>query len=328
MRSRLIRCVCVGVSVLFAVGAHAQDAETQDDATDAGDAAPASAASDDPGARQRPEIPRFVFTIRSTAEHTFDSEVDDADAEVGVSRVGTRLGVDFGVVPGVRGTVAFNTERSWYHYEGIGPLGRSGRSVVPSGATRLGFLAQARGRFDERWSWRAGGRIEFAFEDDADPGDGLTGGVFGAVQYAFTEDLSLGFGVAATSRLDDDALVIPAVAVDWRVSDTVRVRNRGLGLQITADLHETLTVSLYGEYQRREYRLADDNVVRDGILRDQRVPVGLQFDWSPTRRLTLSLGGGAVVWQEYRVLDENGRELGDTNSDPAAFISFGGEFRF
>ncbi len=253
----------------------------------------------------------------------FESDIQDTAGSVEVYRAG--FGVSIGTPPGFtsersRLTLDIDEEVSWYLFHGAAGLAPGTTDPfenVYQTTIRPTFKMQQ----DQHWSWFVGGILDFSGEASADVGDSATYGAFGGAKYAFDDHFTLTFGLGAKTRLEDSALAIPVVGLDWRVNDQVTVSaGYANGVRVTAKMSETVTVSLGGNYELREYRLRDDGPIPSGVARDSRIPIGLEIAWSPSPKMTVTLSGGAVVWQQFRIDDSDGNRISETNTDPAPFV--------
>lgn len=271
-----------------------------------------------------------VFTIRADSRLTFRSDIRGTDTDVLVSHSGVGFDVDgplgdkFRFGASIRGEIGyydFNNPRSFM------PAGEDGfEDLYTLGGTLRGTYF-----IDDNWNLTGIGFVRAAGESDADIGESITGGGFFVVGYAFSKDLRVGFGVGGTSRLEDDALVIPYISLLWNINDRVRLSTEGLGVLLSADLDEAKNweFGIRGGFELRDYRLDDSRPgFRDGVVADTRVPVGLELVWKPVDGLRLTLEGGAVVYQRFKFVEDGGDELDDFETDPAPFIGLRAEYRF
>lgn len=269
----------------------------------------------------------ITIQLRGSGEHTFSSDIDGTPGDVGVTRAGFGFGIAVPIAERSSLSLDIDEEVSWYFFDNA-----SGLVPGTTDPFELALSTQIRSRFssqiDDRWSWFVGGVVSLEGEADADVGDSATYGGFGGARYRFSDSLSVSFGLGARTRLEESTLVIPLIGVEWKVSDRVTVATEGLGARVTARLNDQLAVTLSGKWELREYRLDDTNLLPDGVARDRRVPIGLWLDWKPTDSVKLSVGGGVVVWQEFRFDDRNGDRVSETNTDPAAFLGLSGSISF
>jgi len=71
-------------------------------------------------------------------------------------------------------------------------------------------------------------------------------------------------------------------------------------IRLAAHFSDSITVAATGGLEMREYRLAKSSALSEGVVRELRVPLGIEVDWHMTPRATLTLGGGAAALQELR----------------------------
>jgi hypothetical protein len=268
--------------------------------------------------------------LTGRGSYTFDSGIDDTDGSVSIWRAGFGLGVSFQPFERARLTLGVDEEASWYLFD-------NATRLIPSlpaegDPFELGLITTFSPRLsvahDEHWSWFVGGIVQFAGDPDADVSDSGTYGGLAGARYAFSETFALTFGVVGKSRLEDDFLAFPLLGIDWKINDRVSFSTEGTVGTLRAKLDDAWAASLSIGWELREYRMADDAPVPDGVLGDSRVPIAVSFEWAPSPTLSLAITGGAVVWQEFEFRDSDGEDVTETNTDPAAFISLTGRIRF
>lgn len=269
----------------------------------------------------------FFVTLRGGGDIALRADLRSRPGSVAVYRAGGGVGIGAALSRRVRVGFDADTEWSGYNFSGASGLvpgtGRPVRDVYRTTfSPRLTYIQS------ETWAFTVAGLVDISGEAGANVGDSITGGGFVVVRHQFNEDFSVSFGVGAKSRLERDPLVVPALRADIRITDRVRFVTEGLGARLEAELTETLSAHIRGEWQLREYRLDDRGALPEGIVRDSRVPVGLGIDWRPVAGVTLSATGGAVVWQQYRFDDRSGNKVSSVETRPAPYVSLGGEVRF
>lgn len=316
MRSRSI----VVATALSAASAVLGAAGTQPDA----EAPPSTPAAPDSAARTLEGPQPVSFTLLGAADLAFKADLDDSPGEMAVYRAG--LGLEVRVPVGERAqlTTLFFGERSWYDFEdatGLVP----GTDDPVDDTYRLVVRPLLSYQIDEQWGVFGALSVAAAAEDGAELSDAVTIAGFGGARYAFSESLSMSFGAGAASRLEDSTQFIPIIGVDWEINETTRLSTtgvEGIGVRLTHGFAEHLAVIVQGGYESREFRLADDNALSEGVFRDRRVPIGAGLKYSPTKDVAIELMGGVVAWQELRFDDSVGNEVSEVNADPAPFIRF------
>ena len=274
--------------------------------------------------------PSFTLDLRPRAEYTFESSLDDADADLSVARAG--LIADLAIPINERFRLALNTdfELSWYDFESddTGSAGLFDDPLEDVYRFRVspGFFYAV----NQQWGVLAGGIVEIAGEAGADVADSTTWGGYVGARYAFSENFAMTGGVMAKTRIEDNALFLPIIGFEWKVNSrvTLSTSGPGFGLRLHTMIDEKWSMSLGAAWESRDFRLDDDAMISGGIARDERVPITLGVTYKPTDRVTLALYGGAIVWQELSLDDEDGNELVEDNTDPTPFVGFTASFRF
>lgn len=319
--------MCGTLAVLAACSlAVAQDAKSATDPATAGNTPSADAASA-PGAGSVSAPPPLSFSITPKGEYTFESSLRRSDAKVSIARAGVDMDLGWQANERLRLTFGIEGEASWYDFKNTASLLPGGLDPI-NDAYLVRFTPGLRLGIDKTWSVLAGGIIEFAGERDVSLGDAATYGGFGGVGIRVSDTLFVTAGVIVKSRLEDDALIAPLLGVRWQINDRLSLENEQLGLRFSAKINEQLTASIFGRYEIRDYRLSDDGSIPEGVLEDQRVPLGAALKWSPSRNINVSLNAGAIVWQRFEFKDANGDDVANDRTRPAAFIGISAEISF
>lgn len=271
--------------------------------------------------------PGINLTLTPLGEITFSTDLKNSSGSFSVYRGGLKLGVSGAVDEQLRLNLSVSTEASSYHFRNAtGIIAGTSKPFNDMNLARISPSAVY--AIDNEWAVVVGGLVEFAGEGSADVGDSATGGGFASARYAFSKDFSLGFGVLAVSRLEDSALVVPIVSLEWQITPKVSLASKELGGVLTAKLSDEWSFFMQAGYETREYRLAEESLQSKGVLRDRRVPVSAGVRYAPARWLECSLRGGATVWQEFKLDDMDGNQVSKVRSEPAPFIGLALEFRF
>jgi hypothetical protein len=269
----------------------------------------------------------WTLTLGGGGQHAFAADLDNA-GEVSVTRAEGDLTLAFRPAEKLRMTVGIEGEGSFYDFDGA-------TGIIAGTDDPWDELYQANLNttmlytLDDRWSILGAAFVGAGFESGADLGESISGGGLVGAGYAFSPSFTLRFGGGVRTQLEDDVQFIPVLDFDWKISEKLSLRTQGLGLRFTAKLSDEFAVYMGGSYESRQYRLDEDrDLLPSGVVRDRSVPIGVGVVWTPLPGLSLVVEGGAVVWQEYEVLNERGIKRGEDETDPAPFVGVRLEYRF
>ena len=177
----------------------------------------------------------------------------------------------------------------------------------------LAFDAFWKGMLNDEWGYFAYGSVNLSASTKATLSDGLTGTGAGGMRYEWSKDLSLGLGVAVSTRLEDDPMILPVIALNWQINDRWNLRTLN-GATLTYDVSgdKKFLLDLGVKYQRREYRLQQDASLTETML---TVELGATYRFSPAFAVRGFAGVGAGRQFEVRRSNEKLTEQ-DVNAAP------------
>lgn len=182
------------------------------------------------------------------------------------------------------------------------------------------FSGVMRSRDDGLLGWFGGMSVALGGEDEADPAESLTVGGMGGFRWSQSPKLAVEFGVAALSRLEDDAWVWPFLGFEWQATDRLSFEARGTSLQATLELDERWRTFARAEYLLQQFRLNDDNPLPSGVLRDETIRAGVGLE----RRgddVSFEMFGGFDLWRELSTLADGGADVAEAEVDSAPFVA-------
>ncbi|MFG0252600.1 MAG: DUF6268 family outer membrane beta-barrel protein [Phycisphaerales bacterium JB038] len=284
----------------------------------------AEEASDTPVADARAErstpFGMLYASFTGAGEYSFETDFKDVSGDLSVYRL--EGGVDVGLPAGERGQLAIGVSDEYSKYE----VGGSAFGLA-AGDDFKPHIETVRSRytrsFDENWSMTVLADMTLAGEWDADFRDRATYGGGVLFNHKFNEDLTLGFGVAARSQIEDDVLVLPLINLKWQMDDRWTLAlGRGASISYAFDEGKKWVLDLGATYESRRFRLDDGHAgrLRDGVIEDERIPLTVGLTYQPHRGMKARLFAGAIVWQEITAENEGGHRISDLETDPTAMI--------
>jgi hypothetical protein len=321
MRRALIVC-CIA---MMAGSAAAQDLEAGK--KESPEVEPAEPKPEQPDQMQMPE--RHVeWTFKPRMQMGFNSGFDGAPGDVTVTRVGADLGVEIPVA--TMSALEFGFEFEYSRYDFTGATGFVGGTGSPfQDVHRQVFRARYGQQQTMQLSWFVAGYAGWSGEDDADLDQSVIAGIYGGVGYYLSRDVRIGAALGVFSRIEDDPLVIPIPALDWKLDEQWRISTAGKpGLTVFYSPTERWTLSLGAWYDERNFRLDESGPVPNGVGRESSVPVEFGIVFRPMPNLEVNGALGARVLNNYEIDSATGATLADIDADPSAYLGFGVTIKF
>ncbi|MCC7389767.1 MAG: hypothetical protein IT431_13475 [Phycisphaerales bacterium] len=270
-------------------------------------------------------LANFSFSLHSQGSYTASSDIDGG-GEVAVGRVGPTLGVRYSPDDSASLDLSFGAEFSFYDFDNATGIVAGGDPAGDFAEYSIGAMYTARATDD--WSWFVGARASWAGEESENLGDGFTAGGTAGATYRVNDSLRLGLGIAARSRIEDDAVVFPLPVIDWRISDQWSLATAESGLRLTYAPFDEWSFFAAGGWDSHEYRLLSDGPIPDGVMRDDHIPVVAGVNWHPGGHFELEATVGMSAWNQYEFLDSTGAEITDTDADAALMGGLSARIRF
>jgi len=270
----------------------------------------------------------FQISASASERILFRTDFDGAPADVSTARtdlgllISGELSEDFSLSLGLSGIF------SQYDFGGaLAPL-LSGTNALEDGI-ELGVRLSGRYTINETWSALGGVFTRAGFDQSADLDDAFTFGGFAAAGYKHSDTFSIDFGLLLSTRLEDDEFIIPYIAIDWAINDTLTLTTTGLGARLEAKIDDQWAVYLAGRYETHEYRLDDAFVaLPGGVVRDESFPIGVGIRYAPNSSFSLSVEGGIVIEREFEFFDSAENEIATIEIDSGAYLGLSLAFSF
>lgn len=266
-----------------------------------------------------------ALDVGITALH--DSNVRDGSGQVAVQRGGWRAVVGRRSQVGDEVALHIESEASFYDFGGA--TGLTPTLDDPFNdlyETRLG--ASFRSALSQDSSVFGGFEVVLGGEDEVQFEEGLTLGGLTGVEVRVHEELALSMGLAAASRLEDDAFVIPFLGFDWRPTEGLRLGAEGPRAEIEVALDDDWSLELAAAYELRQFRLNEDGPASGGAFRDEQIHAAAELAYQPDPGVRLTATVGSALWREYSVLGSDGSLLGEIEPEAGLMFGLGLQLRF
>lgn len=263
-----------------------------------------------------PAPPRFVLDLSSQIEFS-----DESPAGPGGDIYRNRAAVPLFVPLSEDWRVIGIFGGTYTDYE-TDPFGGDGLQTW-----KVGGLLTLDGDFSETWSGTFGVLGGASWEEGASFSDSWNGGGLALASYRFSPGLKVGLGGLYLTRINNDALFVPIMGLEWQVSPAFAVTLRGLDLKAELEVSPDWSVFLRGEFdpdgallERRPGSAAES-------FSDQGIRAAGGVRWTPCPSFSLTMEGG-FGFHEYTLRDDGGRELAKDRVDPAPFAGISARLSF
>jgi hypothetical protein len=266
----------------------------------------------------------WYASINPTASYTFDSSFHGT----GSSYTVTRTGIDTEGLVSLSKELDMNLllsgEYSNYRFSNPG-------LDVNLDLLDVNFDPGFEYHLSDHWSIFGGALFESAGDTSADVDDATTYGAYVGFKHKVSDQFSYSFGLSGSTQIKDDPRFTPIMDLDWKISDSlafsISTSTNNAEVRLTQDLCPTISLAAVASYEDRQFRL-DDKPVEHGVLRDTRLPVGLDLAWTPSQIFSAHVEAGYVLWQEIEFDDSHGYELSQRHPNPAPYVGLSAKWQF
>jgi hypothetical protein len=184
------------------------------------------------------------------------------------------------------------------------------------------------------WSLYVAPSVQISREDGAGWGNSIGyGGAF-SLRRDFGSDLSIGAGVAAFNQLEH-ITAFPIIAVNWRISDRLRLANPfrpgpagPAGLELSYRIGSGWDLAAGAAYRSERFRLKNSGLFRNGIGESSLIPTWVRISRSTGRDFSIDFYAGAILGGVVSIDDRKGNRLTSDNYDSAPFLALAISSRF
>lgn len=260
--------------------------------------------------------------LETQADFIASADANGRNGEVSIRRVGATFGPSFRLGDRTDLAIQFQTETSFYGFNDAAGF------VVPGDTTPEPFdnaqvlsvtPALNHVNFDG-FSFVLGARFVSSGEIDADFGETLTVGGFFVGSYQFTPRLRLGMGFQIASKLSSDNVVLlPVPVFVWNITEQLSLASDRGAIRFAYQPNYAWEFAVESTFQRREFRLAEDASIPEGVVIDTTIPVNLSVAYLPHPRFNVVARVGAAVWGEFEFFTPDQSRVSDIEREPAFF---------
>jgi hypothetical protein len=176
--------------------------------------------------------------------------------------------------------------------------------------------------------------LRYNGESDASTSDSQTWGLLAGAAWRLNEDLTIGPGLGAFSRLEGSARVFPILLIDWNINERWSLStgrglaaSQGPGLTLGYKLSEQWDLGIAGRYEEVQFRLDDEGEAPGGVGEDRALPLVFTASWSPSESVRLGVFAGVEFGGELTLYDAAGKTIESSDYDTVPVYGATFEFR-
>ena len=279
----------------------------------------------------QPPLPPGTITTRADAAyiHQFASDLDDG-GDVGVTSADFNFDLARSLDAGRSIGFGLGYQADWFSFGGDAGLGNFDPwDTIHTLSLRGSYVSPV----GDDWDFRIAPSITASGESSASVSDSLTYGAVFAFTRRFSDTLTMGLGGGVYTGLEETR-GFPLLAIRWNFAPGWTLQNPlhpgpagPAGLEV-AYATDTWEFGIGGAYRSYRFRLADDASTPDGIGEYTSVPLFVRATRPITENIKLNLYGGVLFGGSIELENSNGRDLADSDFDPAPILAFSVSGRF
>lgn len=267
-----------------------------------------------PALERRIEVEAFGSLLSAAA-------VETGGGDVSTGRFGWRARLLQQTSGGGTLGIEFENEAAFYNFGLTSPI--VGTDTDPfNDVYRTRLASTYYGRVASDLSYFHGFEITIAGEPETGLGDStILGGTSGLAFHA-SDDVQITAGLMAFTRLEDDAVLLPFIGLDWQVNDSLRITAEGNRVALDAQLNDSVDLEFYAVYDQRQFRLEDGGGLGAPAFRDEQIDLGATLGLAVGDDTRIEFGVGLTAWRELTTLAQGATVL-EIELDPRPYASIG-----
>lgn len=271
------------------------------------------------------EANRTAYSLSFSPIYQFESDFDHGGS-FSVQRYAFNFDTSTPVTSSLRAGISLGYEFDKYDFSGTTAFA----GADPwSDIHRFSAGLPVSWRMTDSWSLFVSPQVEWYGESGVDHWDDAFGyGAVFAVSCRVSPGLTLGVG-AGVFRRTEETRGFPYVAVDWKITENLRLGNPfrtspsgPAGLELSYRISDRWEIGAGGAYRSFRFRLDDGGVAPNGVGELESTVGYARLTCRMGRDLTLDLYGGAAFNGKMRINDRDGNELGSDDFETAPMAAF------
>ena len=196
---------------------------------------------------------------------------------------------------------------------------------------RINITARLSHNLNDKWTFIISPGINFSGESGSTFGESLTYRGIAGLTYKINEELLVGPGIIATTRLEEDFIAFPGLIINWKINDNTILSSIITGirpelgpvLSINHFFNRKLSGSFSISYEFSRFRLDDEGISPDGIGDVIALPVWISLGYYLSKSLKFEVYTGTAFLGEMELENDKGSRVGKDNFGPMFLLGAG-----
>lgn len=270
------------------------------------------------------------LTFFAGASRQFNTTIDNG-GNFSIDRFRAGVGLPLKLNDQYSLVTKFNYQLDSYDFGGL-QAGQPGWHNINT-ITAAGLLQY---RHDQQWMFYGGPVLRMASEGSDFNQATKLGGAAG-VNYIANDKLSYGGGIIVIGQIEENALVLPIITVNWKFADQWALKlgmtdlaTAGYGLTVAYDLNPEWQFSFGGQMHKSRFRIHGAGPTVNGIGQESSFTMTAAATWSPEKAKAFSATAfaGIAAGGKIEVNTSNDTQLRNDKYDATPVVGAKATFTF
>ena len=258
-----------------------------------------------------------TFTLTPYGNYAAPADLGHGNGTIDVARAGATLTTAMQFSPTVSGKLVTQGEYSHYDLHNLSAVPDGGKDALDVGM--LDLRPSVNVYINDHFGVYGGVLLDLSGDSGAHLSDAFSYGAFAGFNYKLGDGIWVGTGIGFSTELEDDPIVLPLFTATWQFADNWTLSGDGLSARLTYKFSDSLSAYLDGRYVFRQYRLAATDVVPNGAIFDESVPITVGVEYHATDALSVSAEVGSVVYRRVEFWTPGSNQAGADEANPALY---------
>ncbi|MGN6504816.1 MAG: DUF6268 family outer membrane beta-barrel protein [Tepidisphaeraceae bacterium] len=266
------------------------------------------------------------FSVSPYTNYAAPTDLGNAGGTINVFRAGATVTASEKFSEQLSGKLAVQGEYSHYGFHNLSAVPDSGTDTFDG--EMIDLRPSINYYINDHLALYGGVLLDASADAGARWGNAFTYGGYIGFNYKVGDGFWIGTGIGFSTELEDNPLVLPLFTASWQFADNWTLSADGLSARLTYKIDDGWSAFVDGRYVFRQYRLSASDVIANGAIFDESLPITVGVEYKPTEALSVSASVGSVVYRRVEFWTPGGNQAGADEADPAFFAGLQVSYAF